>query len=550
MAGQLLDQWGRPVRRAELTRDVAGPTIGGVRSPITGYPGDGLTPVRLSSILREADQGEPIRYLELAETIEERDAHYIGVLGTRRRAVSQLDITVEEGGTRPVDRDMAERVRQWLKRDELTEELFDILDAVGKGYSLTEIIWDASSGQWQPERLEWRDPRWFRFDQADLRTPMMLDEGGRTVPLPAFKFIFARIRAKSGIPLRSGLARVAAWTYMFKKFTERDWAIFTQTYGQPLRIGKYGAGASEEDRQTLFRAVANIAGDCAAVVPESMMIDFVETGNLGSSLDLYERRCDWSDKQVSKAVLGQTATTDAVTGGLGSGKEHREVQEDIERADARATAAFLNRDLIQPWMQLEFGPQPSYPRLVIARPEDEDLANFSSALAPLLGHGLRVKAGEVRAKFGLSDPGKKDEILGAGAEIGAQSPTSPEAGDEKGRESAVKYPFNTREQNFRGDPALQAESPSAGHSAARTPEDDLADRLAEEADPVVADMLAQIEAMMNAADTLEEFREMLLSGYGEISSDKLARIMADAMLAAHAGGRAMVEAEAAGEDDG
>ena len=47
---------------------------------------------------------------------------------------------------------------------------------------------------------------------------------------------------------------------MFKAYTQRDWAIFTQTYGQPLRIGKYGPGTSEDDRNKLFKAVANIAG--------------------------------------------------------------------------------------------------------------------------------------------------------------------------------------------------------------------------------------------------------------------------------------------------
>jgi phage gp29-like protein len=77
------------------------------------------------------------------------------------------------------------------------------------------------------------------------------------------------IRAKSGLPIRSGIARLATWSWMFKAFTQRDWAIFTQTFGQPVRVGKYPAGATEEDKDTLFRAVANIAGDCAAIIPES-----------------------------------------------------------------------------------------------------------------------------------------------------------------------------------------------------------------------------------------------------------------------------------------
>lgn len=207
----LLDQFGNPVRRAVLKQEISGATIGSVRSPISGYAGDGLTPSRLGGILREADAGDAIRYLELAETIEERDAHYQGVLGTRRRSVSQIEVTVEAGSEDPQDEAIAQMVRDWLKRDELTDEIFNILDCVGKGYSMTEIIWDTSEGQWQPQRLEWRDPRWFRFARHDLTTPMMLSDVGQEVPLEPFKFIYANIKAKSGLPLRSGLSRVAMW---------------------------------------------------------------------------------------------------------------------------------------------------------------------------------------------------------------------------------------------------------------------------------------------------------------------------------------------------
>ena len=73
----LLDQYGRPVRRGVLTEEVGGATLGGVRSPMSGYPADGLNPQRLAAILRAADMGDPVRYMELAETIEERDLHLL-----------------------------------------------------------------------------------------------------------------------------------------------------------------------------------------------------------------------------------------------------------------------------------------------------------------------------------------------------------------------------------------------------------------------------------------------------------------------------------------
>jgi phage gp29-like protein len=540
---QLLDQWGNPVQRATLTAEVAAPTLGGVRSPLTGYPADGLNPQRLAAILREADGGDPVRYLELAETIEERDPHYLAVLGTRRRGVSQLDITVEAASDAAQDVARADMVRDWLKRDELQDEVFHILDCLGKGYSATEIIWGWDGTAYWPERLERRDPRWFRFARHDLTTPLMLTEHGQEQPLPAFKFVWAAIPAKSGLPLRSGLARVAAWGWMFKAYTQRDWAIFTQTYGQPLRVGKYGPGASASDRDTLFRAVANIAGDCAAIIPESMQVDFVETGNLSASSDLYKDRADWLDQQISKAVLGQTATTDAVVGGLGSGKEHRQVQEVIERADARALSAILNRQLVRPWMELNFGAGVPCPRLIIARPEADDLTAWTQNVERAVNIGLPVKRAEMYAKLGLEEPGPQDEIL-------TGSPPAAPAGDGPAPASRIKR-FSGEIKRVEGPArvvtAPQAEGPPRGRNPGAQDGDDpvaiLTAQLAAEAAPAIEAMLVRIEAMVGAAGSLEELREMLLAAWPEVDDATLSGVLARALLAGHLGGRAALEAE-------
>ncbi|MDG4870187.1 hypothetical protein P8631_19525, partial [Guyparkeria sp. 1SP6A2] len=57
---QLLDRWGNPVDRVALTRETPATTIGSVRSPVSGYPADGLNPLALAQILREADHGSPL----------------------------------------------------------------------------------------------------------------------------------------------------------------------------------------------------------------------------------------------------------------------------------------------------------------------------------------------------------------------------------------------------------------------------------------------------------------------------------------------------------
>ncbi len=535
---KLLDRWGNPVDRAALTEGRQATTIGSVRSPITGYPADDLNPVRLAQILREADHGHPIRYLELAEQIEERDPHYLGVLSTRKRSVSQITISVEAASDKAEDVAKADMIRDWLDRDELTDELFDILDAVGKGYSFTRIHWDTSEGQWMPLELERHDPRWFRFQRGDLMTPVKLLDNGTEAPLDPYCYIFAAIRAKSGLHLRSGLARVAAWGWMFKAFTQRDWAIFTQTYGQPLRLGKWHRGASEQEKDLLFRAVANIAGDCAAIVPAGMDIEFVESGSVGASSELYERRADWLDRQISKAVLGQTTTTDAVAGGHAVSREHRKVQEDIERSDAKALSAILNRDLIRPWIDLEFGSQTKYPRLKIEREEPEDLKGLSEALAKLVPLGLRVEASEIRDKFGLSEPGPAAEILTPPARPDPM-PTLPDAGPDQDGSIERRSAKIKRGSGLPGiEGAEKVTTHATGKKSRGSETDGIALQLEAEAEPFIGRMIEQVSVMLERAHSLDEFREMLLAGFPHLDSAGLAKAIGMGMLTAELAGRA------------
>ena len=69
----LLDRFGKPVKTSNLTKEDASCLIGGVRTHESGYPSFGLTPKKLSSLLRSADEGDMDAYLDLAEEMEEKE---------------------------------------------------------------------------------------------------------------------------------------------------------------------------------------------------------------------------------------------------------------------------------------------------------------------------------------------------------------------------------------------------------------------------------------------------------------------------------------------
>ena len=433
---------GRPVRKRDLTREAGRPTLTGMRQLWRGESiASGLTPQRLAALLRAAAEGSQRDYLTLAEEMEERDPHYAAVLGVRKRAVSGLEPAVEAASDDAADVDLADDVRELVRAPAFGELLDDCLDALGKGFSAVEIIWDrsgaaegksASQAQrakktaqrskgtaqrtkkiWRPARYEWRDPRFFVFDPADGRTLRLLDEADsfRGIALAPCKWIVHMPRLKSGLPARGGLARLVALAYMVKAYALTDWTAFAEVFGMPLRLGRYGPGATETDIAELMRAVANLGTDAAAVLPDSMRIEFTEAGNRTGGADLFERLAVYLDKQVSKAVLGQTMTADDGSS-RAQAEVHDAVRGDILRSDARQLADTLNRDLVRPFIDLNHGPREQYPRLLLPVNEPEDIRALAEALEKLVPLGLRVEASVIRDKLGLPDPAAGAELLG------------------------------------------------------------------------------------------------------------------------------------------
>jgi phage gp29-like protein len=232
-------------------------------------------------------------------------------------------------------------------------------------------------------------------------------------------------------------------------------------------------------------------------------------------------------------VLGQTATTDAIAGGHAVGREHRSVQEDIERADAKALAGILNRDVVRPWMQLSHGPLPAYPRIRIGRPEHEDLQLLVQAVPALVGVGARIAEAEILAKFGLSVPAPEERILGQAA---VPAPGAEGRGEFK-RSGAIfkRAKASSRGPEDRED--LQSEMALSGPLSEADVPGLLADRLAVEAAPAMERMIGQVEAMVEAAGSLEELREMILAGFGDLDASELEAVMGRAMVAAMGAGR-------------
>ncbi len=553
----LYDAWGRPIRTRDLRAPLAGPTVTGVRSPLAGHPARGLTPGRLAGLLLAAEQGDETAYLELAEEMEEKDLHYRAVLATRKLQVAGLEMTVEAASDAPADVRAADLVRDCL--GVVRPALFDMLDALGKGFSVCEILWETSGSRWAPREIVWRDPRWFTFEAATGDGPFLRGENGLPEPLAPAKFLVHTPRSKSGLPIRGGLARAAAWCWLFKNFDLKAWVLFAEVYGHPLRVGRYGPEATEEDRQILLRAVRDISSDHAAIIPQSMALEFIDARAQGNA-DIFERLADYLDRQMSKLVLGQTGTTD--TGSrVGTADAHERVRADIERADAEQLAATLN-----------LGDAPALPRLRLFRPEQEDLDGMVARLAALVPLGLRVEASAVRDRLGFPDPDPDAPCLGDGREQGERgnpllaregspSPLEPLSPSQRALSGPDNSPSRHEGRALAGRPpggvAPDAASgfapdaaPDAMPDAARDDIDDMTDELLDGWQPLLEPAISEILALADGCGDYGDFEAGLARLAAGRTTDALARALGRACFVARAAHAATPDAETGGNGGG
>jgi phage gp29-like protein len=378
-----------------------------------------ITPARLGQILRSHAEGDMNDFLTFAEEVEEKNQHYAAVLGTRKRAIEGLEFEVTAASDERADKEIAQHCQDLINKPGFIELVQDLLDALGKGFSVVNQVWttDAlnSAAPWEPVAWEWCDPRLFQLDKETGRTLRLKDpDVPEGIELEPFKYVTHFSKLKSGAPHKAALARLIAWVYLFENFTLKDWVGYVETYGQPVRLGKYGPTASDEDVATLVRALQNLGTDAAAAVPESMMIEFIKGTSQGGG-DTFLKLAEFCQRCVSKAVLGQTSSTDALGSGIGSGQSdlHNDVRHDITRSDARRVCATIMRDVLKPYIDLNFGRQARYPLVTSPVLSPEDIKALSEVVDKLVTLGMAVPKKWAHLRFGIPTAREGEEVLAA-----------------------------------------------------------------------------------------------------------------------------------------
>ena len=121
------------------------------------------------------------------------------------------------------------------------------------------------------------------------------------------------------------------------------WDTFGEIFGMPIRIGK----TMSQDTKDISRIESMLAEMGAAswgLFPEGTDIEIKESSG-GDAYNVYDKRIDRCNSEISKGILGQTMTIDNGSS-LSQSETHLEVFENICRADATMIKYLVNDRLI------------------------------------------------------------------------------------------------------------------------------------------------------------------------------------------------------------
>lgn len=534
---QIVDLNGNPIQREALDQSQTA-QLSWLTYSYENHPSRGLTPQRLARILEDAERGHLIDQSDLFTDMEEKDAHIFSEMSKRKRVLLTLDWDIKPPrNASAAEKRLTEQVREWFQDLPGFEDMvLDCLDGIGHGFSALEIGWQQLGKTWFPKSFEHRPQRWFMNPWNDRNQIRLRGINVDGEPLWPFGWVLHQHKAKSGYIGRAGLHRVLSWPYLFKNYSVRDLAEFLEIYGLPLRVGKYPAGATDDEKRALLRAVAEIGHNAAGIIPDSMLIEFQEAAKGNGGQMPHMSMIEWCERTVSKAILGGTLTSqaDGKSSTHALGNVHNEVRHDLMTSDARQLAATLTRDIVYAMVALNIGniDPKRCPKFMFETREPEDLKLYADALPKLVGVNLPIPTKWALSKLSIPEAEEGDALLSVPQPAMAlppeERPLPAKPGSAQAENTARLSPYRAVLVNGQGE-VVYPDQAALDTAADNLPQAALAAGMDK--------LLAPVIVALKAGETPDAAIEALLTAQPQMDDETIAEMLARAMFVADLWGR-------------
>jgi hypothetical protein len=228
---------------------------------------------------------------------------------------------------------------------------------------------------------------------------------------------------EAGSPDNLGLFLKAATQTIPKKNALAFWDTFAEIFGMPMRIAKTTT-RDEKELAKMEKMMDSMGASLWGVFQQGTDIEVVESTR-GDAFNVYDKRVDRANSELSKLVIGQTMTIEDGSS-LSQSETHLEVFENLVERDCRMLKDIVNNQLIPKMakhgfpvkgMRFEWDDSVDYTPEQQKAYEEMVLANYEVDGKYFEGkYGMPV--GERRQQVAPVLPGKEPEDDGNGTKDG------------------------------------------------------------------------------------------------------------------------------------
>lgn len=297
-----------------------------------------------------------------SQSLAERDSMVQTALTLKRLGVLAAPSRIVPASESPRARQRAEFVERAFNRMAGSPNtiLDAAMDAFLRGWSVQELVFESDREAIWLAAVRPKDPDLFGLEMSrygeisDLRLEV---PGEPAQTLPRAKFVVHRHRADYRNPRgRSDLA-VAMPHIEAKRDLVAAWKLHLERFASPTMLGAFETSVSAADRQAVLSALNEMARVNAIVHPREITVSKV--GGEREASAGYIDAIDFHNREIARAILGQTLTTDEGRrmGSLALGKVHLQVfvlQLTALRKELADTV--ITEQVIRPLVELNFGP--------------------------------------------------------------------------------------------------------------------------------------------------------------------------------------------------
>ena len=281
------------------------------------------------------------------------DSHLESVWSVRCAATSGAEWFCAPGDDSAAAEVAAEAFAAELQKLDVPRIIEEMMDAVAYGYSPLEVLWTPEEGRWGIADIVGKPPQWFEFNQ---RNELVLKRGiAGAEELPPNRFLLVQHRPSYANPYGAKVFSKCYWPCVFKKNGMRWWTAYVEKYGGAFMYGKYPMNAGQDYQDKFITALSKMATDAVAIFQEGSEITITTAADKKGGSDVHDTYIQKVNAEISKAVLGQTLTTEiGNTGSYAAAAAHNLVREDLAAADRRRICAAFDR-LAKVYTMYNFG---------------------------------------------------------------------------------------------------------------------------------------------------------------------------------------------------